>query len=257
MTGTSLRGLVVQQRDRRLLRELDTLRMIDREQAKVVAGFGSTTRANARLLALTRAGLLRRFFTGTIGGGRKAVYSLAPKGSALIGVPGKALQRISGALMVGERFLEHRMRLNQIYIAVKHRPIPSARFRRWISFGGVLSKAVPIIPDGYFEIETNDGIQPLFVEVDLGTESHKRWQQKIRAYLQLAMTGEFRRLFDREKFRVLVIALSNRRRKTLRASVSRLTEKIFWFSTFDLIHRDGFWSSVWLRPRGEERVPLF
>ena len=36
--------------------ELAVMRVIDREQAKVVAGFGSTTRANARLLKLTRAG---------------------------------------------------------------------------------------------------------------------------------------------------------------------------------------------------------
>jgi FlaA1/EpsC-like NDP-sugar epimerase len=46
------------------------MRVVDREQAKIVAAFGSTTRANARLLALTRAGLLRRFFLGTRGGGQ-------------------------------------------------------------------------------------------------------------------------------------------------------------------------------------------
>jgi len=36
----------------------------DREQAKPLLEFGSTTRANARLLALARAGLLKRFFLG-------------------------------------------------------------------------------------------------------------------------------------------------------------------------------------------------
>ena len=39
------------------------MRVIDREQAKCIAGFGSTTRVNIRLLALTRAGLLRRFYS--------------------------------------------------------------------------------------------------------------------------------------------------------------------------------------------------
>ena len=65
MTGNNKkRGLVVQSRDRRLFEELPVMRVVDREQAKIVAGFGSTTRANARLLALVRAGLLRRFFLG-------------------------------------------------------------------------------------------------------------------------------------------------------------------------------------------------
>ena len=65
--GAKRRSVVVQPRDRRLLEELATMRVIDREQAKQAAGFTSTSRVNARLLALTGAGLLRRFFIGTIG----------------------------------------------------------------------------------------------------------------------------------------------------------------------------------------------
>ena len=56
MTGN--KGIVLQARDHRLLAELGVLRILDRETAKIVAGFQSTTRANARLLSLTRAGLL-------------------------------------------------------------------------------------------------------------------------------------------------------------------------------------------------------
>src|ERR1039458_886835 len=65
MTGNNGRGIVLQARDWQLLQELAVMRVVDREQAKIVAGFGSTTRANVRLLALTRAGLLRRFFLGS------------------------------------------------------------------------------------------------------------------------------------------------------------------------------------------------
>ena len=56
MTGNNGKGIVLQERDRHLLKELAVMRVIDREQAKCVAGFGSTTRANNRLLALTRPG---------------------------------------------------------------------------------------------------------------------------------------------------------------------------------------------------------
>ena len=66
MAGNRRRGIVVQQRDRHLLSELGVMRIIDREAAKIVAGFRSTRRANARLLQLTRAGLLRQFFIGRL-----------------------------------------------------------------------------------------------------------------------------------------------------------------------------------------------
>ena len=56
MPGNNNTTLMLQDRDLRLLEALDTMRVANREQAKVVAGFRSTTRANARLLALTRAG---------------------------------------------------------------------------------------------------------------------------------------------------------------------------------------------------------
>src|ERR1039458_5972221 len=90
-------SMIVQPRDLQLLRELSVMRVLDREQAKIVAGFQSTTRANTRLLALTRAGLLRRFFLGS-GGGRKALYALSPKGAQLVGVPYRGLDRKSTRL---------------------------------------------------------------------------------------------------------------------------------------------------------------
>jgi len=69
------------------------MRVADREQAKCVGGFGSTTRINTRLLALNRTGLLRRFFLGTTASGRKALYSLSKRGAELVGVPYRGLRR--------------------------------------------------------------------------------------------------------------------------------------------------------------------
>ena len=49
MAGNS-RSIVLQERDLRLFEALESMRVINREQAKVVAGFQSTRRANDRLL---------------------------------------------------------------------------------------------------------------------------------------------------------------------------------------------------------------
>ena len=251
MTGNNKKGLVLQQRDRRLLGELGVMRVIDREQVKLVAGFGSTTRANTRLLALTRAGLLRRFFTGTIAGGRQAIYSLSQRGASLVEVPFRSIPRKPAETLIADTFLEHRMRINAIYLTVKHRPIPieGVQFKRWVSFPEPLSAGAAIVPDGYFELDRPLGVLAMFLEVDLGTETLGRWQKKTQSYLQFAISGEFEQKFRQPRFRVLVIANSRRRMGGIRATIARLTDKIFWLSTFESIQGDRFWSACWLRPR--------
>ena len=114
MTGNNGRGIVLQARDRQLLQELAVMRVVDREQAKIVAGFGSTTRANVRLLALTRAGLLRRFFLGA-GAGRKALYAMSAKGAQLVGVPMRGPRRQSDEVLVADFFVQHQLTVNEIY----------------------------------------------------------------------------------------------------------------------------------------------
>jgi hypothetical protein len=255
MTGSRKRGLIIQERDRKLLRELGTMRVIDREQAKLVAGFGSTTRANTRLLALTRSGLLKRTFIGTIASGRKALYALTAQSNALMNVSVPAFSLKQGLNLVGNLKLEHQMQINNVFVKVKHQPIPikGARFIRWIVFRQPLTQSIPLIPDGYFEIDSSDGIRPIFLEVDLGTEPIKTWESKTRNYVQLAISGEYSRLFSKQQFRVLVLTTTEKRMQSIRSAILPITDKIFWFSTFEIINRESFWASVWLRPAGDQK----
>ena len=258
MTGSKRTGIVVQQRDRQLLSELAVMRIIDREMTKLVAGFSSTRRANARLLQLTKAGLLRRFFVGSIAHGRKAVYTLSPKGGEFVAAKLGGISRPAGRLVIGDAFVEHQTNINEIYVALKHRPAPQAgvRLRRWITFRQSISEAIKLTPDGYFEILAGDSTRAMFLEVDLGTEALKVWQQKTASYLQLAVSGAFTQRFGPPQFRVLVVASSEKRLTKIRTTVAKSTDKIFWFTTFENIHRDGFWSPVWLRPTGGQRLSL-
>src|SRR4051812_36616750 len=68
--------LILQPRDRKLLDALRTFRFTTIEQARDIAGFGSSSRTRARLARLVSAGLLNGFHVGTIRGGRKTVYFL-------------------------------------------------------------------------------------------------------------------------------------------------------------------------------------
>lgn len=256
MTGNN-RGLVLQPRDRRLLEELAVMRVVDREQAKIVAGFGSTTRVNARLLRLTQAGLLKRFFTGTTAGGAKALYSLSLNGARAVGVPLRGPQRRRDEAIIADFFVEHQLAINEMHCRLKFRALPpEISFRRWLAFSEPVTQGLKLIPDGYLELGTPVGILGAFLEVDLGTESLTVWKEKVRQYLQLAVSGEFKRRFGKERFRVLVVAHSERRMHSLRQTVATITDKLFWFGDQRTIREKDFFGSIWFRPEVENREPL-
>lgn len=242
MTGSKRPVIVLQDRDRCLLEELGTMRVVNREQAKIVAGFHSTTRVNTRLLALTRAGLLRRVFIGS----NEAAYMLS----------GTPLQ--NAGTLPAILFARHQLAINSVYLIVKHQPIPlpCVRLLRWARLDEPISKTVPLIPDAYFELDASGILRALFLEVDLGTEALPVWRHKTQLYIQLALSGDFQKTFGRPQFRVLVVANTDRRLSNIRSMVAKVTDKIFRFTTLGSIHRDGFWVSIWLRPVGDQRSPL-
>ena len=256
MAGNRRVGMVLQERDRRLLEELAVMRVADRDQAQAAVGFGSITRVNARLLALTRASLLRRFFQGASGAGQRALYTLSTAGAQLVGASHRGLQRRKDESSMGGAFVEHQLALNGIYCALKFGKIPlqGVTFRRWVSSDVPLASS--LLPDGYLELTIPEGVLTAFVEVDLGTERSAIWGEKVRKYLQLALSGEYERRFRESRFRVLVVANSERRMHSIRKTVAAITEKIFWFSTLDLVRSGGFFQKVWLRPTGDELLPL-
>jgi hypothetical protein len=250
-------GLILQERDRRLFSELATMSIIDRELAKVVVGFRSTTRANTRLLKLTRAGLLNRFFIGSVAAGRKAIYTLSKNGGVLAGAGYRRISRSHGKTLVGDLYVDHQVHINEVYCTAKFRPLPlGTRFVGWKSFHGPLSEHSRLVPDGYFELHSSAGTPPMFLEVDLGHQSMRVWEQKVRQYLQLAVSGDFPRLFRKQQFRVLVITTSPRRLAKIRSVIAKQTDKVFWLSDFSTINRAGFWSACWLRPSGDQALPL-
>jgi hypothetical protein len=234
------------------------MRVIDREQAKCVAGFGSTTRANNRLLLLTRAGFLKRFFLGTVGGASKALYALSPKAAALVEVPYRGPRRGNDQTLAADFFVTHQLWINQVYCLLKYRPIPvtDATLLRWLSFYEPPVAGVPLIPDGYAEVATPTKTLALFLEVDLGNESRSVWQKKVQGYLQYAVSGSFAKQFGQSQFRTLVVANSERRLSSLRAATATITDKIFWFTTLDTVTSQGLWLPIWQRSRSAEQHPL-
>ena len=257
MNGNKPSPMIVQRRDLEFFRILGQhARLVDREQAMKFAGFHSQTRANVRLLKLTSNGFLRRYFLGTLKGGSKALYTLSAKGALVAEVENHPVIRPKESLLVGDPFVNHQLSINEVHVAARLASAENVKFVRWLSFHHPLTGAIALVPDGYFEIETPSGVHAAFIEVDCGTESLKVWTKKTGLYLQLAISGTFKKLFHHEQFRVLVLATADRRLSSIRKTVRQQTPKIFWFSTLEQIKREGFCSAVWLRPTGDQRLSL-
>jgi hypothetical protein len=253
------RRVLLQPRDHHLLKEAAILKVFDRIQAQLCAGFHSAPRANTRLSKLVSAGLLSRFYIATENGGKKSIYTLTKKGAAVAEVSFSGVRRSKDKLLLGDLFVAHQLHINDTYLNVKYKipPESKTRFKRWLVPKTPLSASTPIIPDAFFQIEDSVRTVSTFLECDLGAESGKVWLQKVEAYLAFATTGEFQRQFGEQQFRVLITTTTERRVRFIRSLITKYTDKIFWLSTFELINRNGFWSPIWLRPNGDQAQAYF
>lgn len=257
MNGNDRTTVILQERDLRLFRALAAMRVVDREQSMMAAGFGSITRVNTRLLALTRAGLLHRFRLGVTAGSSKAIYSLTTKSAKLIGAQHRGPRRVKDEVLFADYFVQHRLVINEIRCALEYRALPEGiGFRCWRDFYVPLAPELHLIPDGYAELQTQSGIVANFLEVDLGNETMTVWKEKVANYLRLAVAGDCIRLFNQSRFRVLVVASTERRVQAIRKVVNASTQKIFWFATVDAVRTRGLFAPVWLRPAGGNLQPL-
>jgi hypothetical protein len=93
------------------------------------------------------------------------------------------------------------------------------------------------------------------LEVDLGHESQTIWKGKAEHYLQLAISGKYREQFRHERFRVLVVANSERRLHSIRRTVAQITQRIFWFATLTSLGNE-FFAPVWYRPTEHQPTSL-
>jgi hypothetical protein len=255
MIGNKTNSLLLTPRDLLLFRALWAAKLLDREQICRVAKFDSVTRVNERLFRLHSAGFLHRYFLGTRAGGRKAIYGLSLRGARMI-AEGTAwrLQRAEDELLVGEAFVEHQLAVNWCWISMFPELVSDASsFRR---FQEPISAAIPLSPDGYAELKTPIGVQPVFLEVDLGNETSAVWLRKVGLYLKLATSGAFQQHFQQSRFKVAVVCTSERRLQSLCRTIKTQTNKLFYFSTLSTIQSDGFTAPHWLRADGDQREAI-
>jgi hypothetical protein len=245
-------GMVLTDRDRRLIEAVGTFGIVTREQIAKHLKFGSVTRANAVLLRLFRHGYLGRRLQPSLRGTRRLTYFVGPKGHELVGSSqdSKSTAERRRWPQASDLFLDHQLDVNDVRLALEHLEHSGYEFVRFLSERDLASMNLSLVPDGYCEYRLGGKSYAAFLEVDRGTESRSRWTTKVNAYLRLAYQNDFVEKFGRRFFRVFVTAPSARRLKGLAREISKRTDRIFWLTVHDDFLRDGPFGLIWYRPDG-------
>jgi len=161
--------------------------------------------------------------------------------------------------LIADYSVQHQLAINSVYCLLKFTNCapPQIQFKRWLSFHEPILDGLNLIPDGYVEFTLPSTTIASFVEVDLGHEALSVWEKKCQRYLQFVLSEESERQFGQKHFRVIVLANSQRRMESIRTTVAKMTQKIFWFSTLDQVSSLKFFTSVWVRPTGKIQQPFF
>lgn len=238
MAGESL---LLTERDRALLSEVQRFGAMTRAQMMTLGFFRSKTRANERLKRLASTELLATRPLPLDAGGPVTVY-----------VPGPALvtdRAVRRRVFEGSPlFVAHQLGLVDIRIAFDRQ----TTVERWLSEHELKGLTGRVIPDAYAEFVVAGRSYAAFIEHDRGTETLGRIEQKVRAYTNLAFSGEFERQFKRRFFRLLLIATSPRRVENLAAATARITDKVVRLTTLAQLTTSGPLASIWRRPSSND-----
>ena len=118
-------------------------------------------------------------------------------------------------------------------------------------------KYLVVAPDAFFGVQAEKGKYIFFVEVDLGTESLKRFQEKVIAYKQYWKSKKFKEEYGFNHFRVLTVAESETRLANLINATGKVGGKyMFVFTTFAGLHNVGIFEPIWLAPVSREGIKI-
>ena len=218
-----------------------------------------------------------------LGEGRKpSVYELAKKGADL-------MARESGQDRAdigwepnydtyGQSFIDHTLAVNNLRVVVEllcqHSDLElqewvgesdfrTAAYKERVPYRMRGARVTRIFPDGYFAILTpfSDKLLHFFVEVDRGTMTNSRWQEKMRAYSQYRSSGLSQQHYQTRNFRVLAIAPTQARLKNLlKASEKVGADHHFWFTEeahIDIWQPEKLLELIWQVGTKSEKESLF
>lgn len=256
--------------DTRFLKRVQVERVFFSENGRMTET--TKAKANRRLGKLYAHGFVERIFQPVIVGQPPAVYTLGanayPLLSKILGQERHDLVFKKRNIKVEWLFLNHALGIAEfrVNLDLALRANPSVDLLFWKRESQELNarvsdptgrrKYLPVTPDSFFGLKTEQGISYFFVEVDMGTETLKRFSEKIIAYKQYWKSRKYTEAYGYRHFRVLTIAESERRLVNLIDATAKAGGKnMFLFTTFAGIEK-AILGEVWFSAVSESPVSL-
>ncbi len=208
----------ITERDRRLLADIALQQAMTREQIVRLGYFASLKRANARLLELRKAKLLRLVHLSPTMETRRHIYAVASGAAPYLDERVASLLRSRSSR---PRHLEHSLAALNVRIelarlgADRWLAEPQVRHRYHLT-QGARRQVGDFRPDGLAFF----GKIALFVEVDQGQVSLPRLKQKLKTYREYARCGAFASTYGEMAPRLLIVTTGALRKRHISAILS-------------------------------------
>jgi len=195
-------------RDVLIVKDVALSRILSRDDLIHLRYFNSIPRANARLLTLVKAGMLRRLATPFF---HQSLYIATKRASEVVG---ERIAPLVESRSSSPRFVQHSLQTTALRIALTRKMSAGWRFEQqlWRRLEGGYSHQLR--PDGCLLADV-----PVFLETDMGHCSLPRFREKVLGYHYLATSGQCANLYGFSDFRLLIATTGSLRARHLRRAV--------------------------------------
>lgn len=254
--------LVLTKRDESIIELVYEFRFLTREQLQRLLNWQCVARINSRLRILYDAAYLDRRFLPVLQGSSPAVYFLGPAAVSHLAQksdvdPTRIKRFLHQDKNYSDAFMQHALAVSEFgtsFRASCQRGV-NTRWLHWLNDrqlvhtcneGGISGDSVPK-PDGYGRYAVSQLTYNFFLELDTGSESLGRLLKKVALYQAFNDTGAFRDIFGLHAFRVLFVALSNKRAQSLSTALSEPPGLRIWTGALDSVCSDPVGTVNWYR----------
>jgi len=251
--------LILQPRDLEILKYVFDYRLLSGKQIKDLCGFNCAKRANDRLRKLFDNGFLsRRLFLDAYK--KHVLYLLGPKAAGTISSktglePSDIEKKRLKTLKARDSFISHFLLINDFRYSLEmaQKSNPQVKIEIWKYKPPLfLTEEERVFPDAYLFFRHAGEASGCFLEVDRSVESRERIKKKIEFYLECGMSGCLEKRFGFRHFRLLIVAKTLMRLKSLLKIIEKTTDKSFcWLTIEKNIAPEKILSDIWFRPNKE------
>lgn len=266
------------ERDGEILKMVNDCRILRSDQLERLF-FQSRSTAQFRLSRLFHHEFLERHFLSVVSGGpasSPALYTLGKRGAQLL-ISRYGYERSQLRVMkrdtLGWHVVEHVLTINEVRVAItvacREQGIELVEWRDETVFRAQpdyvelkdkrgRSRQKPVLPDGYFCLNTPKGKARFFLEVDRGTEALSKVAPQLQVYETYTSSGQYQQRFQARSLRILIVTTTLKRLDNLKAVTRKVGgDRKYWFTTLEQINPQTVLTApIWQQLDSRSSLPL-